>query len=399
MRVDIGTLRLILVIVVAVAVLYALDKYKSSEENAGTSVNNERLESWNGEDHFNLHRQSVTFILGEDEVGGNQYYTEAANFYRFNEEHRAEILVTHCRSLLEVRNFLEENKTDVRPWGQVNLVVHSNEWEDMGVAVVPDGPRTSVATLSISVDSGLFLPVANNVLDNYSELMIYGCGLGNNERILSAIRDAFGGEDDVKPQVRSSKYFVYYTSEKHNGMPFNCKRYFADFWHSSYPSYYYPGDYIIARNLQNDNPQTKVDWNAALSRDKPRFPGDEFHMEFKIPLVWYVTYEDHTQRPILETDSAKLAWINEQDDIAMAAEQFNFSIDDFRWVVHKDVYEYEDGYREPALKAIGLCSIVCVLKPFIDEDEQGISQPLEPNKNDKKFFGIANDQARLVAVK
>lgn len=333
-------------------------------------------------------RPSITFILGEDKPGGNPFYAEATNFYRFHPEEQAEILITHCRSLLEMRNVLEEHAAYQRqPWGTVNVVVHSNQWQGMAVAVLEEGGmRATVESVDAAVNQGFFLPLADSICDQETELIIYGCGLGKNEELLHSLSYAFGGEDETRPLVRSSRQFIYYTSNQLNGMPVNCQRYLSDYWFTHYPSYYHPGNHNLAKRLEKKYPEQKLDWQTALNKQKPETPGEVFSMEFKVPIVWYVTYEQKADRPELETKSEQLSWIKEQEDIVLAAENYGFEVEDFRWTVRKANYEYEEGTSEPAMKAIGFCSIVCVLKPLLEEKEENPG-PLKPDLEDKRYFG------------
>lgn len=384
-------------VMVAIAAMLILIMIKESRQRAKKNIGKAKVNA----SVETSERSSITFILGQDDPNGNQYYTEAINFYRYNEKHRAEILVTDCHSLLEMRNYLEEHAPlNNNPWGNINVVVHSNEWQGMSVAIAPDGLRSSTEVIKKASDEGLLKPLPNNILDNKSEIMIYGCGLGRDAEVLEAISTAFGGYDLQRPSVRSSKYFVYYTSKKHNGMPYDCQRYFADYWYTDYPSYHYPGDYIIARELREKYPNNKSNWNRALTRKEPRYPGDKFHMEFKVPLVWYVTYEDTAARPKLNSPEEEMAWVKQQDDLVTAAEKFGFEVDDFRWYIRKATYEYEDGLKEPALKAIGFCSIVCVLEPFVSDEtnEYGEHLPLEPDLSDSRFYGFAKPEMNLASI-
>lgn len=384
-------------VMVAIAVLLILIMIRESRKKTNQNISKIETSSVMQD----TSRMDITFVLGEDAPDGNQYYTEAINFYQYNEEHRAEILVTTCRSLQEMRDYLEENApVNKQPWGTINVVVHSNEWQGMSVAVIPEGPRSSAPIIKLASDSGLLKPLPNAILDSKSEIMIYGCGLGKDTETLKAVSLAFGGHDTERPLVRSSKYFVYYNSKKHNGMPYDCKRYFAEYWYTDYPSYHYPGDYIIAKRLKKQHPDGEVNWNKALERKHPRFSGDEFHTEFKVPLVWYVTYEDGEDRPELTSSEEEIAWVKEQEDLVSAAADLGFEVDDFRWYIRKATYEYEDGLKEPAMKAIGFCSIVCVLKPFVSEekDAEGQYLPLEPEITDSRFYGASQREASLVLL-
>jgi len=247
-------------------------------------------------------RESITFILGEDSEPENQYYTEAINYYRFNELNKTENLITHCRSLLELKLYLEENPpSNNLPWGRVNVVVHSNEWSDLGAPVIPEGERASVESLRAAMNSGDFTPVPNNLMDNQTELMIYGCGLGRNKQLLRQIGLAFGGmeHDDPKPNVKSSRYFISYESAKQeNGKPEDCKRFITEYWYAHHPSFHRPNDSKLIQQLNQNYDSTDMVWQDALSRTVPRFSGDSYHYTFRLPVVWYVAFENHTLKTL-----------------------------------------------------------------------------------------------------
>jgi hypothetical protein len=339
-------------------------------------------------------RESITFILGEDGDDPNQYYTEAANYYRFSETGSTEHVITHCRSLLEVKDYLANYPPqNNQPWGTVNMVVHSNEWSDLGVSVVPGGERVSVATITAAIDSGSFVALPNQLMDNQTELIIYGCGLGRNLQMLRAISIAFGSNDidQQRPIVRSSRYFVFYESMKHsNGKPYNCKRYMADYWYAFYRRHHRPKDSRIARQLQQRYPNSEMDWSDVLTRTQPRYLGDDFHYTFNIPLAWYVTYPTKAERPQLETKEEEKAWLANQPELHEAVKEFGFNMDNFRWTFQNVNYEFEDGTSEPAVKAVGVCTILCVLKPFTQPDpgNPNFQIPIEPLLTDSQFYGI-----------
>ena len=51
-------------------------------------------------------KENITFLLGEDKESDNPFYTEATNYYLFNEEGKTERVITNCRSLLEVQTYV-----------------------------------------------------------------------------------------------------------------------------------------------------------------------------------------------------------------------------------------------------------------------------------------------------
>ncbi len=337
-----------------------------------------------------IERESITFILGEDTETGNRYYSEAANYYRFNEEHKTDNLVTHCRSLLELKDYLEDfPPQNGLPWGRINVVVHSNEWSDLGVTVLPEGERASVNSLQAATNSGEFVAPVDGLLDQESELMIYGCGLGRNQELLNELKTTFGGEG-AQPVVKSSKFFISYKSDKmENGRPYNCKRYMTEYWYAHHPSFHRPSDTKLIKQLEGTYGTTDMNWSDALSRTLPRFEGDSYHYTFRIPLVWYVAYENAADRPSVEEKSEKLAFVHSQPELLQAIKDYGFEVNDFRWSARNASVENEDGSKSPAIKVIGQCTIVCILRPFVDETET--KEPLIPSEEDDLFYGVAKN--------
>ena len=312
-----------------------------------------------------LQRQSATFILGDDGESANRYYNSALHYYTYNEAERTEHIVTSCRSLQEVLHHLDSMpRPNGLPWGRINLVTHSNEWSDMGVAVVPNGARASYTSITNAMEAGTLQPLANNVADRHTELVLHGCALGRNEVVLEAVALAFGGSDAERPTVRSSKYFILYESDGQNGRPFDCKKYLADAWYTHFPTGYRPANYKLAKRLNENYPEDSIAWSAALTRTEPEFPGQAYHYTFKMPVVWYETYASKAERPSVSTDSLKNAWLANQLDIQNQIAEYGFEQSDLTWTVYPTHYSPDGGKKQPAIKAIGLCTIVCVLKAF-----------------------------------
>jgi hypothetical protein len=179
-------------------------------------------------------RPSITFILGEDEDSTNSYYAEAANFYRNNPAERTEFIVTECRSLLEMRDYLVAHlPKNSQAWGPVNLVAHGNEWSGLAVPVLPEGKRTTAASLGEAMKSKALRPLPDAVADACTEFRIDGCGVGRDTALLLALQRALGGEEEL-PQVVSSPYFIHFSSLKKAGQPTSCRRELMEAWYTFY---------------------------------------------------------------------------------------------------------------------------------------------------------------------
>jgi hypothetical protein len=84
-------------------------------------------------------RESITFILGEDSDANNRYYEEASHYYAQALEDKTAHVVTSCRSLLEVRDYLEKNGPRNRfPRGLINPRF---PWQSMDRSECPRSTR------------------------------------------------------------------------------------------------------------------------------------------------------------------------------------------------------------------------------------------------------------------
>ncbi len=333
-------------------------------------------------------RANITFIMGEDKGESNFYYTEAENYYRLNDEAtESGELITHCRSLEEVKEYLAANMpANENPWGRINMVLHSNEWSGLGVPLYPDGPRATTSSIVEALEEDVIQPLSRRVVDGQTELILYGCGLGRNEEALQAVALAFG-EDGFAPVVRSTRYFVYYESERYNGHAVSSKKYLADYWYAFYKTGYRPGDIKLSRQLKGRYVDETIDWRDALSRKEPRWLGDTYHHTFRVPVVWWVTYDDASERPDLSTVTAQKEWLAEQDELQEVIENYNIPEEYFNWTFRKTNYTFEDGTTEPAIKAIGFSTILCVLQALTMpvEGDNG-AMALEPAITDTLYF-------------
>jgi hypothetical protein len=377
-------IRIILLISIS-GIFYLLYNALLKERNAARNTNLSDLLKQTG---TLQHRESITFILGEDKESDNPYYEEATNYYLSNPKAKTESVVKNCRSLLEARNYLAtcppENGL---PWGQVNLVSHGNQWLGLSAKVAPYSKRATAQAINACIDTGGFEAVPNQLLDQHSELFIHGCGIGNNPLLLQAIARAFGGTDTV-PSVRASKLFEYYTSVRTNTSVTESERYFARAWHIIYKRGYKPGNTILCNQLKAKYPDSKIDWQDALSRDQPRYPGDIYYYSFEVPLKWVIEYDNKDSIPELKNNRQQLSWIGSQPEITRMLKQVNIPKKDFNWWFRMVRVKHDDGSRSPAVWVKGYSTILCVLKPIVAQNQNtGLLQgPFCPRLDDENYY-------------
>ncbi len=347
-----------------------------------------------------IERTSITFIMGEDKHDSdNQYYAEAEKYYRNNPNTFHEVLVTSCRSLKEIRDYLEQHPTDDGlPYGKINVIVHSNEWRGVGMSVLPDGDRMNIRNVRAAINDGSLQPLPDEVLDFETEITIYGCGLGKNEKLLSIIAEALGGKDMESPLVRSSKLFIQYASTTDES-----SRYLTEYWYGFFKTGYRPSNTELAQQLSSRYMDEEVEWMEALDRTEPRFPGDSYHYYFNVPVNWMVTYPDKNEMPQLSTPEEKTKWLNEQTELIAAIAEAQIPMDKFRWMFKKTTYTFDDGTTEPAIKVEGKSSILCILRSMTIENYDNPNRPLpfEPDVNDERFYtsAKANTHPPILSLK
>lgn len=326
-------------------------------------------------------RASITFIMGEDGNTSNRYYRAAEGYYRFHPIDRTEQVITHCRSLSELKDYLEQYPPqNGQAWGRVNIVVHSNEWSDLSVPIFPEGKRTTVSTLQAAMKSGMFTPIKSSVVDQETEILIQGCALGKNKALLKQLATAFDGQ----PIIRSSIYFLHYDFDPKD--PLNCQRYLTDVWYGFYPTGYYPGDIKLSRQFSSNYPQDTIHWQDALERKALLSLDGTYHYKFNIPVNWMVTYSSEEERPLLNSKVEKRNWLQAQSELVTALKEYGIPLDLFRWQFQNTTHTFEDGTIESAILAKGKTTIVCILKPLVDSDKN----PLRPSFEEEAYYTTVN---------
>jgi len=306
-------------------------------------------------------RQHITFIMGEDKDPENPYYMQAENYYRTHPEARTEWVITHLRSLKEVRDYLTEHAQG--KWGIINLVVHSNEWTGMGVSVLPEGVRATSESIYAAIDEGHFRPLPSDIADERTELQIHACALGKNEDLLDAISTAFGGEAKGSPRVRSTKKFIQYITAE-NGT----QRYLNEYWHTAFKTGYRPHNIRLTKDLEEKYPYAPVYFYEALKRTQPRFAGDSYHYFFNVPVNWIVTFPTKADRPTLDTNEAKEAFLENQIELLEQVADLGIAPEKFRWQYKYIDHTFADGTTKPAILIKGKTSILCILKSLSAPD-------------------------------
>ena len=296
--------------------------------------------------------KNITFILGEDKEKDNPYYHLAEEYYRYNPNTADDELVTDCKSLKSVKDYLNANLKDNTIWGKINLVTHSNEWRGLAVPVFDDGERANFNLLNNAIKSGKFSTINPELLDSSSEIIIQGCGFGKNKRFLSTMKSAFG-----VPNISASNYFIVY--QNLNDTPV---KYEADYYYAFFKTGYRPANIILGRQFKKRYPEITIDWVDALSRTQSRYIGDSYNYFFNVPIKWVVTYPTKKERPQLISKKEKMNWLKTQTELLEIIAKTNIPINKFRWQFKNINYTFKDGITEPAIEIKGKVSVMCVLR-------------------------------------
>jgi hypothetical protein len=312
-------------------------------------------------------REGVTFIMGEDRNPENRFYQAATDYYTTDAGARTEHLERNLRCLAEVREYLQNHRPAGGPWGIVNIVAHSYEWGGLSVPVREGQGRTDLVALRLAIASGELRPLQDSVVDCRTEIRIQGCALGRDTALLRLMSVAFGGKDFERPKVGSSRYFVYYESQREGGLVESANQFFAEYWYVVYPKGQRPGNAELARRFAERYPDVKTDWRSALGRSGPRWPGDAYYRMLSLPATWVTVYPESVALPRLGTAAARRAWLEAQAELGQRLEGLGLVLDDFLWSA-RDTSVVDSGAVRPAILAVGRSTIACVEQDVVMPD-------------------------------
>lgn len=336
-------------------------------------------------------RESVTFILGEDESVDNPFYTEATNYYLYNREGKTEYVVKTCRSLSEVREWLSDNPPfNKLPWGLINLVSHGNQWVGLSIKVTPESKRATPKRTKEYLEKGKFKKLSDSVIDNKSEIFIHACGVGNNKEFVNTISDIFAAGSS-KPLVRASKLFEYYTSVKNNNVVRESQRYYSKAWFTSYKMGNKPNDNILVDRLKRKYLDSDIDFKYALCKENNHQTGEPYYITVDVPVLWIIPFSCKDSLPDLSSEDKKIEWINTQTHIIKSLEQIEIPVDKFKWR-HRNVYvKNDDGTKSPAVLLNGFSTMLCVLKTLTNDsinNKSLFAEPFVPDLDDGSYYYI-----------
>ena len=297
-------------------------------------------------------RPSITFILGEDEKKGSNYFANAKKYFLNDADAQSDFFVDTCSSLLAVRNQLEELlPAGAQAWGKINLVLHSNQWTGMSLSTIGVNERTTVDALLEAAANGKLPALSNDVLDKHSLIDIKACGLGDNEKLLAALQQALGGGDENMPGVKSTSNFVYFEESAGKMASKSLKPFYA-----FYKTAYRPAALHLKRQFETRYPEVEIDWMTAMRLKEPRWDGDAFHTRFNVPVEWELIFESNDEALKVLEQEGEVAFVKTQKALMDLLEKFEIPVDKFRWTVTKKKL---NGKVEVLVK--GKSTVLCVL--------------------------------------
>jgi len=308
--------------------------------------------------------EEITFILGDDKALDNPFYKQAETYYRYNKDDKTEHVVTSCQSLTEVQDYLIKEVSD-RPWKLINLVSHGNQFTGLSVRIEPGGKRASPQQLTKYIDNSKLKELPNHVINNDTRIILHGCGLGNNEELLTLVQKVFSTKNSI-PKFTASKHFEYYVTISENNI--HPIKYQADNWPIYYRKGYKPSDGVLGRRLSKKYPNSTINWIEALKNETAYLPGEVFHYEYTIPLKWVFTYTSKDSIPELKSNKAIVEWVSKHPTMSQDLHNLNIPANRFNWWIRNVYVKNDDGTRSPALWIKGYCTILNVLRILPNED-------------------------------
>jgi hypothetical protein len=328
----------------------------------------------------------ITFLLGEDRSDRNRYFACAKDYFSSDSLEKTPLTVSGCHTMTDVRNYLDLHRPRGGAWRRVNLVVHGNEWTGVNVPLTKDIPRTSTQSLETAIQSGAFRPLTDQVIDPWTEMVVYGCNVGRDSQLLYQLSAAFGGNQKLGPAVRSARYFNMF-QKKQDGSG-KIIRYLADCKTVPVKAGQFPGNKMIAKQLHDKYPTDTTNWTAALGRLKPRFPGDSYVHYFHIPAQWTTLQNPDDTYPVFQTAADTLQWVYAQTDLLKTIKTMGFSPEQFRWEITPSTYTPQGGKPQPAIITKGLTVIYGVLEPLQIKTAGQQAVPACPAVNDERYYTV-----------
>jgi hypothetical protein len=344
-------------------------------------------------DKMTTSRSSIAFILGEDKETDNPYYAEALRYYSTNPEGKTDFVINTCRSLVDVKEYLKKNKSPNNlPWGTIHLVSHGNQWTGLSVKISPDSKRATLQRILEHIQSDQYESLKPTVIDAETQLLLHGCGIGNNGALVEAVSSFFSNKNN-RPMIFAPKLFEYYASTG-SEKKLQSQRYVAQSWLISYPMADKPSPNLLTNELREKYSDARVDWQSALSREQPRWIGDAYHYTFEVPVKWIIPIDS----AFALSEESQIAWLQNQQQIVDELKALQLPIEEFKWSLTNG-YTESKGHKMPAVFVKGYCTMLCVLQAMTDglDDRVILQRPFAPALTDAQFY-YSSAQIKLAGI-
>lgn len=318
--------------------------------------------------------QEVTFILGKDKSSKNPYYQTAQAYFSTDSLESTPLIVSSCSTMLEVRNWLFHHAPIQGAWQRINLVAHGNEWTGINVPVLANGVRCSAQGLERAIHDGHFSALPDAVVNEHTNINIFGCNVGKDSLLLEVMSLAFGGSDTQRPAISSARYFNVF---EHHGD--SISRHLAATYFVAFPAGSFPGNKSLAQQFTKKYPCEDINWKKALITLTPHDDKRPYVHYFNIPAEWAVLYQSKNKLPILNTGMDSLQWVGAQADLQYTLDQMQLPMEKFKWEIRDDEYK-----GLPIRIALGQSIIYCILKPVVDEHQEYI----RPSMTDTDYYTL-----------
>lgn len=316
-------------------------------------------------------RESITFILGEDEDPAQPMFPVAERYFREDPVERTDQVISNLRSLSEVRDFLAGHPSrNGRPWGLVNLVAHANDNGLLDVELRPGGPKTTVETLSASIQNRTFKSLPDACLDGRSELRIQGCSVGKDVPLMKALSSAFGGDDPQRPLVRATPWFTCF---QFNPAHQRAVRVLCESWKQLYRPGERPTNRVLAMRFHSSLPKADFDIAEALSHPFPVTPEAAFSYESSARFQWTSIYPGGDVPSVVGALRTR-TWLLSQESLQRRLSALGWRFHQLIWETTPTIHQV-GGTEYRALQTIGRARVIHLLKPIVAPKNSGAPPP------------------------
>ncbi|MEO0626641.1 MAG: hypothetical protein AAFY91_06610, partial [Bacteroidota bacterium] len=332
----------------------------SSEEYSRSHIIPETPEPATTSVGSTLAAHTITYILGEDE-GNNAYYDRAAVFFRQDSQWESAVVETEIRSIGEMVADLRKSKNQNK-WQRINIVVHGNQWT--GLAVAPGGSmvgreRTDAQALADLREQ--LSPLPHELVDSQTEVVLHGCSTGKDTSLLLALSALLGNDRGEYPVVASSPAFSLFRQASSSPQP---RLQLAEYYFVAAPLRQWPSREALADELTEKYPNARVDWTAALGRNRFSQGDAPLLYQFNVPIDWLDIFAPDSELPQPAGQVALQHYAASIDQLKRELHRLELTVEDFAWQSEPSAYTTATGQAYPALALQGQSRVFCILQPL-----------------------------------